>query len=132
MADGLTRVADNTHDLLRLADSVEKATGPDPMLDLAVYQAVTGKEGIVRCMGREGISAAVPAYTASLDAATTLIPAWLTPTITGHEQSCRLLNGIGFPVRGTDHFTQAATLPLAITAAALKARAHSTKESDNG
>jgi hypothetical protein len=57
-----------------LALRCEKAEKPSDELDCAIYQAVTGKDGMVRMQGRKGVSKDVPAYTGSLDAAMTLVP----------------------------------------------------------
>jgi hypothetical protein len=64
-----------------------------------------------------------PKYTGSYDAAMSLVPRWLTPTIIGHDREVRLLNGIGGTVGGSDYRSVAPSLQRAITAAAIRARA---------
>lgn len=107
-------------DLMELASRVEAGEGPDAMLDLAIFQAVTGKEGIVRCMGREGISAEVPAYTASLDAAMSLVPEGWDFSIEPRHALVVLDDGWNL----ARFEAKAATPARALTAAALRARAH--------
>lgn len=101
-------------DLMELASRVEAGEGPDAMLDLAIFQAVTGKEGIVRYMGREGISAEVPAYTASLDAVMSLVPEEAFWKIENHPM-------YGFCGTVDDEQAFACTGPLTLAAAALRA-----------
>lgn len=113
--------------LLALADRCEAATQADPMIELAIYQVMTGKEGIVRCMGREGMSRDVPAYTASLDAALALVPErWRTVTANQQPWEPSWVWRLGeiegkFGKAGQDG--TAATPALALTAAALRAHA---------
>jgi hypothetical protein len=54
--------------LLELADRVEAATGPDRELDIATQRIVRDKPGLIYGLH------ACPPYTASLDAAATLVP----------------------------------------------------------
>ncbi len=126
-------------DVLALASRVEALTGPDRVVDALVHCAITGRkmnpflpEGYtIRDLGSEAKNALLarsafitenrrpaPAYTASLDAAASLVPAGWT--------WARFHSGIfecfgetqyrAFFVRG-----EAATPALALTAAALRA-----------
>jgi hypothetical protein len=123
-------------DLLRLADEVAAATGPDRELDEAILIAIGGKKKSADWwLGFAYIGRVIPAYTASLDAAMMLLrPEW------GYEQrrpSDLGTHGCSVEIWWVPAFPQkvhaiAATPALALCAAALKARAHSTKESDNG
>lgn len=64
----------------------------------------------------------IPKYTTSIDAALTLgkeFP-WLCQTIQYHDQTVRLVNGLGLPIRGNDWITRANLVPCALTAAWLK------------
>jgi hypothetical protein len=98
--------------LLELAERCEKATGPDFDLSFAIWQAAI--EPIAP-------SSRQPDYTASLDAAMTLVPegAELVTLV--------LINSAGrMPSAGIDggeHISHAATPALALCAAALRARA---------
>jgi hypothetical protein len=56
--------ADSRDEILALAERVEQAAGPDPMLDRA----------ILRHAVREAVWDVAPPYTASLDAAMMLVP----------------------------------------------------------
>lgn len=124
-------------DLLRLADEVAAATGPDRDLNAAIHKAVFC---IVCCR-----PLLAPSYTASLDAAMTLIPPDHTVQLSDWDHPILREKGpwqaIVLPLgaRGamqqftfTNRCDHAATAAAALTAAALRARAHSTKESDNG
>ncbi|WP_426291186.1 hypothetical protein [Sphingomonas sp. TWP1-3-1] len=106
--------------LLVLAERCEAADGPDRRLDYEIMCA-TVRQGRGYIWDPEGQG---HRYLESYDAAMSLVPLWLTPTIIGHAREVRLLNGIGFPVGGNDFRSVAASLPRAITAAALRARAH--------
>jgi hypothetical protein len=115
-------------ELLALAERCEAAGEPDAMIDLGIYQATTGREGIVRCMGREGISADVPAYTASLDAALSLVPTddeWSVHRVLYDNKGCpAAIVNLELPE------ILAATPALALCAAALRARAATMGGSD--
>lgn len=135
--------ADDTQDLLRLADLVEKATGPDRELDAAIYmllnphmKPVTGSVGRfydpqkTTMLGAQkyhiagGATAVGKSYTASLDAAMTLVPeGWFKL----HPDSLKGWAALGI----VGPWSHAATPALALCAAALRARAHSTKDSSS-
>lgn len=120
-------------DLNELADRCERATGPDPALDEAIQAAITGAEiewqdykqaNAYHRDGRWINIGSILAYTASLDAAMTLVPDgqdWYVTAI-------RPLKGTfaGAVYRGIHpkiDYAEAATPALALTAAALRARA---------
>ncbi|MBP0492124.1 hypothetical protein [Roseomonas indoligenes] len=97
--------------LLELAARVEALTGADFETDRAIDVVV-----------RKGGYWSPPAYTASLDAALTLVPED-EPVTLGMRQTSTTLPWarIGKPWHGAD--TTAATPALALTAASLRARA---------
>lgn len=103
--------------LLTLADRCEKDDGLDRRLD---YEIMTQTAGKGYAWDPDDAN---HRYTTSLDAAMSLVPRWLTPTITGHQNEVKLFNGIGYTVRGQDFCSRAPSLPRALTAAALKALA---------
>lgn len=172
----------DTQDLLRLADEVTAATGPDRELDCMIWAAVNGLavvwtggddhiliiDGHVigsidpgkhsrnfGCNRRETGPGSIPAYTASLDAAMSLVPeGWAVEGMTwwpaspegasnvSTEQSSVRMVGTSIERMGRRMIwghggkdgrveASAATPALALCAAALKARAHSTKETSN-
>jgi hypothetical protein len=122
-------------EIIALAERCEKATGPDRELDAQIWVAVTPActrrelRGIHKATGKEqiidetrepdGRLIIVPAVTASLDAAMTLVPeGWgysICPTSALLTRST------------SDHgvMARAATPALALTAAALRAKAAS-------
>jgi len=130
-------------DLMELASRVEAGEGPDRDLD-ALIAPLQGlrvvDEGhplgrccydVSRCVVR------LPAYTASLDAAMSLVPAGHTVQLSDWDHEVLREKGpwqaIVLPLgaRGamqqftfTNRCDHAATAPLALTAAALRARAH--------
>jgi hypothetical protein len=118
-------------EMLALAERCEKATGADRDLDLRVKLAVLGRpfdeqEHIHTNWPPE----ATPAYTASLDAAMTLVPeGWRVTTENASFQKAAWLH----PENGQNggcicsSYDRAKTVALALCAAALRARA--TKES---
>ena len=85
--------------LLALADRCEQATGPDRRIDYRIGLIVgvhnVSETMLPHIMAGSRVDNRVPRYTASLDAAMTLVPVWLTPNIVGHEHTVTLLNGIG-------------------------------------
>jgi len=131
-------MADDPQDLLRLADEVAAATGPDTVLDAAIWvhlpeqAAHAWKHGGDKFKHARQIAgcAFVPLYTASIDAAMTLVPAhdvgWRMDW-SGRRAIVRIGFG-GFPETIE---AWAATPALALCAAALRARAHSTKDTSN-
>lgn len=134
--------------MLELAERVEQASGPDRELDAEVALAVTGNtaelsEGgnMIWCGGGHSVLADLPAvpwssrwiqvahYTASLDAALTLVPdghSWAAgdcgendgpwACVTAHEEPC------------ADYPGAAGTVILSVLAAALRARAEEGRD----
>lgn len=105
-------------ELLELAARVEAATGPDRELDWAIADAV-GFKGSIHKRTIE------PFYTKSLDAAMTLVPeGWRVSDFTQWENESGawsiMLLRVGHKHQAKD--ADAKTGPLAICAAALKAR----------
>jgi hypothetical protein len=107
-------------EMRELAERCEKATGPDRDLDAEIDKAIhpdDWTDGLWFDPSRHDL----PAYTASLDAAMSLVPEgmlWLA----GYAVDGRAIATVDF-----DHQRAAATPALALCAAALRARA--TKES---
>lgn len=99
--------------LLELAGRCEAATGPDGMLDRDIRAARIVPE--TRALRR---------YTASLDAAMTLVPEGLFPTIDFVAIRCWLRTAQGFDVDGGPAYGCGGSVPLALCAAALRARAN--------
>ncbi|WP_066268967.1 MULTISPECIES: hypothetical protein [unclassified Blastomonas] len=118
------------HELIALAERVEALTGPCHETDKAILAAL----GYTwRGMGYWADDdshqwCGTTFFTKWLDAAMTLVPVWLTPTIIGHDREVRLLNGIGLPVGGKDYRSTGSTLPNALTAAALRALAERERQ----
>ena len=108
--------------LLALASRVEAATGADSGLDSEIHHAVLNGVGV-------GSYGTQPAYTASLDAAMSLVPSGWRPTISQHlaplPHWAVRLDCWNEQVR-----VKAATPALALTAACL--RAFAVLEQDNG
>lgn len=111
-------------ELLALADRIEKLDHPSDDTDAQIHQLVTGNSGYIELMGRKGVSLDVLRYTASLDAATTLVP----------QNSMRRSGDSAIGLMGTffcdivtedsrDLHALANSEPCAIVAAALRARA---------
>ncbi|MGJ3626005.1 hypothetical protein AB5I41_01720 [Sphingomonas sp. MMS24-JH45] len=110
-------------DLLALAAKVEAATGPNIALEQEIAMAVYGAEAsdVTGITVIDGHIWRVPAYTASLDAAMTLISKPGKWSITA---SRRGLGSLGLACRGrAPDWHSAATPALALTAACLRARA---------
>jgi hypothetical protein len=117
--------------LIELADRCEKATGPDRELDAQIWLASEPRtEGAVpdeNCAGwvrRDGWAfgcAKAPDYTASLDAAMTLVPEgydWVIGRTNGGLTIHAEVGG-----RGDEYMRFGSTPALALCAAALRARA---------
>jgi len=139
-----------TPDLLALADQVERLTGACRETDCAIEKLLPCSPEFARhhpgkCMsqwnerafafysiGDEGHEYSSPPYTASIDAAMTLVPEGLGFQIDrywtkdGVAWSCFISSG-GLPdkPRHVIEVYDLKTTPLAITAAALRALAHS-------
>lgn len=124
-------------DLEALALRCEAATGPDDTLDMDIAYWCY-KNGAVAginydpaiYMVRHGWSP-----TASIDAAMMLVPQeWRPNLIFDDRPRCYLHQGgnetIGSRLTGWRHYADAATMPLAITSAALRARASVAEPTD--
>lgn len=131
--------------LLKLAADVEAADGPDRELDARVWVALHGGEIIALQPGyvQSGDWSAVgftQAYTDSVDAALALmadvLPGWGYTLIKGADGKDRGYHGreaiITPPMLTDDEYaTSAATVPLAIVAAVLRAVADSSTPTDH-
>lgn len=95
-------------DLIARIEAAGKAGG---LLDVDITQVVFGRKVGVR------------KYTSSLDAAITLVPDDLYPTLDFVAGRCWLRDVNGHDVRGVLAYGCGATMPLAICAASLRARA---------
>jgi len=102
--------------LITLADRCEQAAGPDDGLDLAIWTSFLDTPGF------RPPSPWRTDYTASLDAAVTLVPeGWTWARFHGGVVECMTLNGPGNSIlfeRGEGNSSA-----LALCAAALRARA---------
>lgn len=121
--------------LLALAERVERAVQPDREIDCLIRCALSGRPnwralnmgdgfgwGIFSetTAGHARFFSDVPMYTASLDAAMTLVPrdaSWSLYDVIGKRESVRMYGD------GYDVLVQGATPALALTAACLRARA---------
>jgi hypothetical protein len=119
--------------LLVLAERCEAAEGPDRRLDAEIdialrrfperaYEQANG----MRAKGSSALDRiewfikwGATRYTASLDAAMTLVPEGLKPVLNFRVNTCRLSKGID----DTTAYSGGKTMPLALCAAALRARA---------
>jgi hypothetical protein len=120
--------------LKQLAERVEAATGPDRELDEAICAALYPTYELpyaARCAPTH-IQSIVPRYSASLDAAMTLVPEGWCKTVAdwwcGDDKppffaDCGDLDALKADVDGIIFQAWAATPALALTAAALRARA---------
>jgi len=119
--------------LVELAARCEAAEGPDRKLDLAVALAIRGQaiNGVINVSAR---------YTASIDAAMSLVPegwGWLVSQPNAKALASGLLKKrtpvLGEVQYGYDrrHSVAAATPALALTAAALRARAATLQSQDH-
>ena len=111
-----------------LIERLEDATGPDRELDAEIARLVTGRGVTVAPLSGpryDGDGEPVPAYTASLDAALTLMPRGavlqnltlrMQPEMGGKMYSAVVWHGSLFPSGGQRSFE------LAVACAALKAR----------
>ena len=107
-----------------LARRCEAATGPDRALDCAIRDTLRLPNDYGADWGARGheIPAAHP-YTASLDAALTLVPEGYFPTIDFANSRCWIRDRQGFDVLHGPAYGFAATPALALCAAALRAGA---------
>jgi hypothetical protein len=113
-----------------LAGRCEASAGPDRELDRAIAP-LTGLRVLDEghplgwcCYDKDGHGAPLPSYTASLDAAMQLVPEGCSWNL--HKHSC-WARACVFVDDGRDagHYCDCATPALALTAAALRARAAS-------
>jgi hypothetical protein len=116
--------------MLELADRVEKASGPDRGLDVHIWAAVNGisqahVDAIMACVRLSLNVECCPLYTASLDAAMTLVPKefeYQVESVRGAEARHRAY--VERPGVTSFHDRDAATPALALTAACLRALAN--------
>ena len=125
----------NNADLLKLAASCEQARGPDRELDAAICKALgwktwertDGKPWEAQNIERGWFN--MPAFTASLDAAMTLVPEGWSVALHAHsENENRACVYYGL---AAETFSYAATPALALCAAALRASSERTQETPN-
>jgi hypothetical protein len=119
-------MTDRNESLIALAERCEKATGPDRELDRAIFDAVTGgvfgPDNARFWHSTSASSRAANPFTASLDAAMTLVPAVWGPWDLNKGQRWHFSlkrQGGKYPIVDG----HADTWPLALCAAALRARA---------
>lgn len=118
--------------LLELAERCEKAMGPDRELDAAVNAAIGLPGTKMRANGFTWVSPNVPGYTASLDAALTLVPGDEAFDVARESKggdwtadlSCFCPDSELWDDVRRIPFGRAVNPALALTAAALRARAH--------
>lgn len=122
--------------LLALAARVEAAKGADRALDLAVCRVALNSEPLGHAAGMSddlllsgyGLSNPSPRYTASIDAAASLVPKGWAYCVDNNEGGYATVH----PVRplgylSSDPWAEAATPALALTAAAIRAAAKEIK-----
>lgn len=121
-----------------LALRCESANGPDRELDaeigvMAGFRVVDEGHPLgLQCYTARGQSVPLPRYTASLDAAITLVPdgwVWSMNTFP-NAASAYCMDPASEIVRPLRQFI--ATAPLALTAAALRAQSHLLKGNEHG
>lgn len=139
----------NRDELIALAERCEAATGPDRALDATIVATVrigtehewaykhpawiSDSSGRVH-LEKNGPSFSAAAYTASLDAAMTLVPeGWLTERATQDFDGAEWHWSI-YPAfkHGNRVWGQAGSAPLALAAASLRAHAEIAKLNDVG
>lgn len=117
--------------LLELAERCEAATGPDRELDRAIFEWLTLVDGFVPDRAHQ--SYPQYAYTASLDAAMTLVPEGWEPLIDGvsKDRAAAWIVEL-YAINDSPPFRHgsANTGALALCAAALRARAALSKQSE--
>jgi hypothetical protein len=116
-------------DLIGLAERCEKATGPDRELEQDICDTVHGPNYMPNVFQQDG--SRIPRYTASLDAAMTLVPNGMGWSVNRYASGTWARAGV-YEDNGRDpgYYCDAATPALALCAAALRARA--TKETHDG
>lgn len=115
--------------LLELAKRAEEATGPDCCLDFCIYEALgneyemIGKFGVWKRAGAQWPATAdsVPPYTASIDAALTLVPEGWRKSIIDADNGNAIVE-LWQDEGDGEVGAQAATAALALVAASLRAR----------
>ena len=117
-----------------LADRLEIATGPDLEIDLRIAMLFHPEwqdiyEGNVAGYVKHGLH---PAYTASQDAAMTLVPdGWIADILVNADRSAEVtvghLDERGYYDR-EEQWAKRPSVAIALCAAALRARAHLLKE----
>jgi hypothetical protein len=124
---------DAAHDLEALAKRCEAAAGPDRELD-AEIAATAGLRVVDEghplgrcCYDRNGISIVLPRYTASLDAAMTLVPEGMWGTLEfGKRSRCKL--GRFGELKPLPNEAFAYTAAQALAAASLRARSQGVND----
>jgi hypothetical protein len=111
-------------DLSALADEIERLDGPSREMDGTIYVAIYGPDKRMVC--GDATADDVPAYTASLDAALTLMPEGSPMEL--HIRS-NMTDAYVWPDDREDGIRgHAATPSLALCAAALRARSENQRE----
>lgn len=117
-------------DLRALAVRVERLTGPDREVDAEIAFATGGGTSLLPVLSGSNIVAAsldCPRFTASLDAAASLVPKGWSYEVrcsgTGDRGQALIWNPMRAPGHQEHRVTGCATPALALTAAALRARA---------
>ena len=124
----------NREMLLALADRIEKATGPDRELDIAMLPLVglrfvdEGHPIGQVCYDSNNHAVPMPRFTASLDAAMSLVPEGWAKNIYDDAQVVAVLD---CQLTGAEKYAHAKTWPLALCAAALRATASSHPTGDD-
>jgi hypothetical protein len=115
---------DRRQQLLSLAYRCEHATGPDRELDGAIHSALPSPLGVDRAKAMAAVGVYGPEYTASLDAAMTLVPEG-TLFNAGHSGDDKpgRFNAVVMPAKGKTQYAEASLAALALCAAALRAQA---------
>ena len=116
-----------TQDILEIAARCEAATGPDTQLDALIWCAINDLEPWQRVIDDFERGQATR-YTASLDAAMTLVPEGLRRVEFGTYDAGGAWAYVWSVPTDEKGEADAATEALALTAASLKARAHTKGE----
>jgi hypothetical protein len=114
-------------DLLQLAERVEKATGPDRDLNIAMLPLVglrfvdEGHPIGQVCYDSNNHAVPLPNFTASIDAAMSLVPEGCNFGLGDKDATTKAWAWVGL-FSGPDNIANAATPAIALCAAALRAR----------